>query len=249
MKRSTFWALLVSGLLLAPAASAVTSVTGDLQAGTGVCDDGGQVSFDSIGVDSTVDGSPSDGSEFGPGQCIVNILDFNPTADFRATTAVLAGAEEFDGQLNFSIQADPGQTIQSLVLQEAGDYSIEGVALTSVEADMLWTVTIVDTTGTLGAPIIINGSASFSDTATILGDIADTWSLFAAIDIAAVLDEITGGATRVDVVIDNVLRASGAGEAFIVKKDINAGTTTVPESGTAALLGLGLAGLAWRRRR
>lgn len=181
-----------------------------------------------------------------------NLLDFDPLA-FGANSS--NGASDItDGQLNFTMMADPGTSIDELIVSEGGDFSFSGLtpdAGTFVVASVATTVTILEVDGvTLVTPIeIFQTDVFFTDYLTVGNPPAtglNQWSLDYTVDILGALDNPLLGATKVEVVIDNQLSTTTTqgNLAFISKKDFN---LNIPEPSSLALLGLG--GLLVARRR
>jgi hypothetical protein len=180
-----------------------------------------------------------------------NLLDFDPTA-FGANAAGAGGFDITDGQLNFTMTAESGTSIDTLIVSEGGDYSFSGLvpdAGTFVVVSVATTVNILEVNGiTLGVPIEIFQTDTFvSDYLTIGNPPAsglNLWSLDYSIDLAS---QVNGDVTKIEVVIDNQLSATttDGNQAFIAKKDFN---VNIPEPTSLALLGLGAA-MTLRRRR
>lgn len=183
-----------------------------------------------------------------------NLLDFDPVA-FTAQSA--GGAFDLtDGQLNFTVTAEPGTSINALIVSEGGDFSFSGLtpdAGTFLSVSVATTVNILEVDGvTLGAPIQIFQTDSLVTDYLTIGNPPSTglnqWSLDYTIDIlGAINGQPVLGATKIEVVIDNQLSTTttAGNQAFVSKKDFN---VDVPEPTSLALLGLGSLLLARRRR-
>ncbi|MFK7789173.1 MAG: PEP-CTERM sorting domain-containing protein [Phycisphaeraceae bacterium] len=183
-----------------------------------------------------------------------DLLDFDPLA-FTAQSAGAGGFDLTDGQLNFTMTAEPGEAINSLIVSEGGDYSFSGVtpdAGTFLSVSVATTINILAVDGdTLGLPIEIFQTDTFVIDYASVGNAPSTglnlWSLDYTVDILGALNSpFQLGATEIEVVIDNQLTTTttAGNQAFVSKKDFN---VNVPEPTSLALIGLG--GLLMVRRR
>ncbi len=186
-------------------------------------------------------------------------LKFNPT--FQSSASAGPGnfaVDQTDGQLNFGIDAKPGQFISQFSFTEAGDYSLIGLTGATAQATVACPVNvrITEVNGVaLGATLLgqfnltFTSGGIFNFPPTVSGGL---WNGTGSFDVAAFLvaNGIVGNATKVEIAIDNkltTLAANGA-QATINKKLIDGVTINVlPAPGSLALLGL--AGLAAGRRR
>ena len=187
-----------------------------------------------------------------------NSLVFNPTS-FEAESSG-GGAEIVDGTLSFILEAKNGQTLDDLIIEESGFYTLvgSGTDLTRVLAGLAATIQIVEIDGQapLSAP---PSTLQYSETFADFNLEDDGPSFLAAWDGQATFNiqddaeqqlGVTGDVTKVSVTIDNSLVAiSEDGSAsFIDKKGFRTFVITVPEPGSLVLLASGGALLALRRR-
>lgn len=184
-----------------------------------------------------------------------NLLDFDPTG-FGSNSADGGGFDITDGQLNFTMTAEPGTSIDTLIVSEGGDFSFSGLtpdAGTFLSVSVATVINILEVDGvTLVTPIEIFQSDTFVTDYLTIGNPPSTglnqWSLDYTVDILGAISGVPAlGATKVEVVIDNQLltTASAGNQAFISKKDFN---VNVPEPTSLALLGIGALVLVRRRR-
>jgi hypothetical protein len=188
---------------------------------------------------------------YGPPDPFATGLDFDPTS-FVATAS--GGAEDVtDGQLNFTVMGALG--INSISLQEFGDYSLVGVgtATTQAIAGAIMRATVTQINGVNVAPINltpVNASVGFNLLAN--PGVVQPWSLGTTLNVAAQMAG-RGRATKVEVVINNQLLALSelSSLSFIAKKDFRITVESIPEPATALMAGLlcGGLGLVSVRRR
>ncbi len=184
---------------------------------------------------SATDPTPLFGAPF----AISDSLTFS-TGPFAAAQAGV-GSDITAAQLSIVIQADPGLFIESISLDEIGDFLMLG-STAEVTAGGTLVATILNPLigGFVSNPIVIDpvmpltgtGSGIWSGTSTV------------------VLTQLS--ATRVRVDLDNALIASAndpTDAAFIDKKalTINITFSEVPEPTTLAVMGLGLLTIVRRR--
>ncbi len=188
-----------------------------------------------------------------------NMLVFNPV-NFQSQAN--NGADLIDSTLTTTIQAKPGATIDSISVDEFGDYTLGGLsgydALASVGAAFFWRVTEVD-----GAPVSLSTQvASMTFTGGGMYErpaddgTAVPWTGNVVLDVAAYLlsQGISGDATEVTLRFDNTLQtaADNFSNAFIKKKGVDItvtpGDPVIPEPTSAALLALGALACGFRRR-
>ena len=151
---------------------------------------------------------------YGPPTPFVTGLDFDPVGYVSSATG---GSEDTtDGQVNFTLVGDitppSGVAIASVGLFEAGDFTLLGVGTVATQAiagaSVRITVTEVD--GAAIAPLSltpVNASVGFNLVAN--PGVVQPWSLGATLNVDAGSTSagvpFTLGATRLEVVIDNVL--------------------------------------------
>lgn len=169
---------------------------------------------------------------FGVPIAVGDSLTFS-TGPFTAAQAGV-GSDITAGQLSFVIQADPGLFIESISLDEIGDFL------------MLGDTAEVTAGGTLVATILNPLIGGFVSDAIVIDPIvpltgtgSGIWSGEATVNLRRYQ------ATRVLINLDNILIAASdapADAALIDKKalTINVDFTDIPEPATLALLGLGL---------
>jgi hypothetical protein len=202
---------------------------------------------------------------YGPPDYYAGGVDFDPVG--FAAVANGGTSDIIDGQLNFTVAGVvTGQqivVIDSINLVESGDLTLlgAGTSATSVlaGATMHFVVTQVD--GMDIAPVPLwSASASVAQNLAASPGALQPWNLglFADIDALLVGRNIpfVGGATRIEVVIDNLLVAFSepGSAAFLAKRDFSLGfgtgfTPVTPEPGTVTLVCVALAGLGAIRRR
>ena len=178
---------------------------------------------------------------FGEPIAIGNSLTFS-TGPFAAVQAG-KGADITAGQLSFVIQADPGLFIESISLEEIGDYLMLGDSA-EVTAGGTLVATILDPLvgGFVSDPIAIDPVVPLTGTGSGI------WSGTASVDLTQY------AATRVRIDLDNILIASSEEcfhAAIIDKKAMTVDvkfSQDIPEPASLALMGLGLLAIARRSR-
>jgi hypothetical protein len=208
------------------------------------------VSFTNVTESSGTDPVPM----YGPPAPFATGLNFTPT-NF-VSTATGGDSDITDGQLNFTIVGSPNNSINSISLFEAGDYTLvgTGTTLTSTLAGAIIRATVTEINGVPVAPISLapaNASVGF-DLISNPG-VVQPWSLGTILNIAG---QLAAGqsATRVDISINNQLisLSEEASAAFIAKKsfNLNVAAAPVPEPSSIGLSVLLMSfGLGARRRR
>lgn len=162
------------------------------------------------------------------------------TGPFAAAQAGV-GSDITAGQLSFVIQADPGLFIESISLDEIGDFLMLGNTA-GVTAGGTLVATVLDplTGGFVSSPI------SFDQAFPLAGTGSGIWSGEATVD----LSHLNVTSVRID--LDNILIASSdapADAAFIDKKALTVSVdfSEVPEPASLMLMGLGLVSVMRRR--
>ncbi len=188
-----------------------------------------------------------------------NMLVFHPV-NFQSQSN--NGADLIDSTLTTKIVAKPGASIDSISIDEFGDYTLGGLsdadALASVGAAFFWRVTEVNGAAvalpTQIASMTFTGGGMYERPTN--DGTAVPWTGNVVLDVAAYLLSagISGDATAVSLRFDNTLQtaADNFSNAFIKKKGVDItvtpGDPTIPEPTAAALLGLAAAAICVRRR-
>ena len=188
-----------------------------------------------------------------------NTLVFHPV-NFQSQAS--NGADLIDSTLTTKIVAKPGEIIDSIRIDEFGDYTLGGLtgydALASVGAAFFWRVTEVN-----GAPVSlptqigqlsVSGGGHYERPAN--NGTAIPWTGNVVLDVSAFLlsQNIAGDATGVTLRFDNTLQtaADQFSNAFIKKKGVDItvipGDPTIPEPTSAALMALAALACGLRRR-
>lgn len=219
---------------------------------------GANVSYTAVSESSTTDPVPLYGTPTLSG----NNLAFTNMNFGAASVNAVPGIDLTDGQINFTIQAHQGTFLQTIALQEFGDYNIfstpgsGAVNFVKVFPQNLQ-ITVLDINGVpLGTPLVNNTSVAMTlapsggDFQTGIDPATGSWQGSALANLAALF--ASNNITRVAISYDNQLLAQSqvGGIATIAKKGFTIIPTTVPEPiGASMLLIVAGCGAMARRRR
>ena len=215
-------------------------------------------------IDVTEDSGTHTPPLYGAPSVFGDTLDFNPVS-FNASATGAAGVEITDGTLALMMVSKPGNFIDKVLFDEAGDVTLAGIGgigtFASVSANFNVEIQEVDGVGIgsilIQAPMVFTPSGGTYDQATDGGGgpfFNSAWSGSLMVDLTqALIDNnipYVNGVTKISVVFDNTLVAlseSGT-SSFIGKKDVGGvGITVIPEPATIGLLTLGGVCLLGRR--
>lgn len=222
--------------------------------------DGGIIVYQDVTEGSATSAIPL----YGAPSIDVNQLDFDPIG-FGAIAGGANGSPTIvDGQLNFSFETLPGSGIDSLLIEEGGDYSFIGSGA-SVGFGIFAKLTVTEVNGVALAPTSqFNVIGSVSNSANSPGGFVfnTPWSQGLLLDLGPALASngfLAGSVvTAGEVTINDTLGAlaQAGSSAFIAKKDFvitPGGDLTpdgeIPEPSTAILVVAGLLRAGFRRRR
>ncbi len=152
-----------------------------------------------------------------------NMLDFNPSAQAFAATS--PPPDNTDGSLRFTLMSKTNAPLPGIIVSESGDYQFLGATSGGEAVAGTLFVRVLDP---LTNATLAQGTASFFEVFDNVPVEGGFWDNTVSIDLSAL------NVTKVDVVINNLLQATGSGSAtaFIRKKAFK---VDVPEPGTAAL--------------
>ena len=253
--RSGFLAAALSGsalLAFAVPADAAAINYGDFSGTT--------VDFLNVTEDSGTDPTPL----YGAPSVFGDTLDFNPVS-FNASATGAAGVNLTDGTLALMMKSKPGNFIDKVLFDEAGDVTLVGFGgigtFASVSANFNVEIQEVDGVGIgsilIQVPMVFTPSGGTYDLAADGGGgplYNAAWSGSLMVDLTqALIDNnipYVNGVTKISVVFDNTLTAlsENGTSSYIAKKDVGGvGITVVPEPAAIGLLTLG--GLCMLGRR
>ncbi len=225
--RTTLAALLAAGVVSTTASAAVT-YPGPYVGADVTYTDITEASADPVGDPEPLYGAPTG--------ITGNNLDFDPVAS--AFSADAPPPDSTDGSLMFLVTSNSGATIDTLIVSESGDYTFSGspAAGEAVAATLL--VQVLDP---VTEAVLISDTTSFFEVYDSAPLETGDWSHSLTFDLSGF------GMTEYKVLVDNLLQASGNGQAtsLIRKKDFD---INVPEPATGALALAGLALMARRRQ-
>jgi hypothetical protein len=197
-----------------------------------------------------------------------NQISFNPQGFSSQSSG--GAADLVDSTMTTIIMAKPGKAIDSIVIDEFGDYTLSGLAgglaEATVGAGFFVTVLEIDNVPVGGIPTktanmqFASGSGPNGGEYARPGDDGTTvtWQGTAFIDVVNYLNSlnIDGSATKVRLRFDNTLTtaADAVSNAFIKKKEvggviITVDTNNIPEPSTIVLAALAGLGMVVARRR
>ncbi len=221
---------------------------------------GNTVNFLQVTEDSGTDPTPL----YGAPSVFGDTLDFNPIS-FNAGATGAGGVDITDGTMSLMMTSKPGNFIDQVLFDEAGDVTLAGFGgigtFASVSANFFVEIQEVDGVGIgsilIQAPMIFTPSGGTYDQATDGGGgplFNSAWSGSLLVDLTQALIDNNiphvNGVTKISVVFDNTLVAlsENGTSSFIAKKDVGGvGITVVPEPATIGLLALGGVCLLGRR--
>jgi len=165
---------------------------------------------------------------FGPPTIASNSLGFL-SASFAANASA-QNTDITDGQLNFTVEAIRGHVINNIAASESGAYTLQGTngkPLTQIGyALSLASVTVLEVDGApLATPVPLNPISTSGLDKLDQGSDTDTpWSLAVWYDVDTALAQVglgyTFGATKLELVIDNLLSAISGGDSLAsIEKD------------------------------
>jgi hypothetical protein len=221
-------------------------------------------------VDITESSATDPGPLYGTPTVSGNSLDFTPPSFFAISSFQAPPLDRTDGLLTFMAVSKPGKTIENMFFQEGGARSIGGFGTDQTFIDVS-AVGFLQVSEVDGLPISVQtfnlnfkfdfGSNGAQDNGTwrLISEGTDTdlWIGSQFVDIKQGLIDrgvpFVKGATKVTVIIDNILYAQSEplASGFIDKKDFFTVTTNIPEptSCVLAMFGLMVGALVSRRSR
>lgn len=201
---------------------------------------------------------------FGAPTVVGNNLDFDPL-NFEtqcASPGCPPAPSSVSDTLILDIKSIPGQIIDTVVMSEAGDTTLDSFlnafAATTVVANVFIDVLEVNGVPIIGlndnAAMVFTNGGNYQSTDLPIGYGTRSWTGLLSFNVNNVITAHggSGQATLVRISLSNTLTAFAASGATarIQKKDVDGlAITVVPEPGTALLMALGLAGLAASGRR
>jgi hypothetical protein len=219
---------------------------------------GGKVAYLDITESSDISALPL----YGTPQVSVNTLDFDP--DSFGGTAIGGASNTVNGMISFGVQPQAGYYLDTVALQEFGDYTMVGAGTTQtvLQLSAPVTVTITEVDNAPITPVVITTALTLAPSASGHYDLTNDsgvnvpWQGDLLIDLDVELDiagvSYTFGATSVEISIDNTmgLQSETASSVSARLGDTAAvATVSIPEPTTLVLALAGACGLALARRR